>query len=86
MPLRAKITATTTTIDKMASSLDSNSLQGQLEKAVLEGRIPQGLVFAATRDGTWYFVSIFYISGKDVCVMAKMTAALIDCSLWLTCA
>ena len=77
MPLRAKLTATTT-IDKMASPLDSNSLQGQLEKAVLEGKIPQGVVFAATRDGSWYLVSIFYISGKDVYVMANMTAALID--------
>jgi hypothetical protein len=47
MPLRAKITTT----DQMAS-LDS-SLKGQLEKAVEEGKIPQGVVFAATGDGTW---------------------------------
>jgi hypothetical protein len=34
----------------MASTTDL--LQGQLEKAVEEGKIPQGVVFAATGDGT----------------------------------
>lgn len=51
MPLRAKITTTTT--DNMAS-LDSSSLQGQLEKAALEGKVPQAVVFAASRDGKWF--------------------------------
>lgn len=56
MPLRAKITATT---DEMAS-LDSSSLQGQLEKAALEGKVPQAVVFAASRDGTWFiFIYLF---------------------------
>lgn len=51
MPLRAKITATAiTTAAKMVSPEDS--LKGQLEKVVEEGKIPQGVVFAATGDGT----------------------------------
>jgi hypothetical protein len=35
------------------ASLDSSPLQGQLEKAALEGKVPQAVVFAASRDGKW---------------------------------
>jgi hypothetical protein len=58
MPLRARITTT----DKMAS-LDS-SLQGQLEKAVEEGKIPQGVVFAATGDGTSLVFRVLELEGN----------------------
>lgn len=47
MPLRAKITT-----NNMNSS---TSLQEQLEKAVLEGKVPQAVVWAAGRDGMWFF-------------------------------
>ena len=55
MPLRAKITTTTTT--KMAATSE-DSLGRQLEKAVEEGRIPHGVVFAATGDGELFLWSL----------------------------
>lgn len=56
MPLRAKIITTT----KMASS---TTLQEQLEKAVLEGKVPQAVVFAASGDGEWFFLSSMLLGG-----------------------
>ena len=58
MPLRAKITVAT---NKMVSASE-DSLKGQLEKAVEEGKVPQAVVFAATGDGA-FSVSSSLLSG-----------------------
>lgn len=39
----------------MSTSTSEDSLEGQLEKAVEEGKVPQGVVFAASRDGALLF-------------------------------
>jgi hypothetical protein len=51
MPLRARITSTTT--DKMASSSE-DLLKAQLDQAVEEGKVPQAVVFAGSRDGSCF--------------------------------
>lgn len=70
MPLRAKIAT-----NNMASS---TSLQEQLEKAVQEGKVPQGVVFAASRDGEWLFFFCFDVlwCWEGGYVMANIAAAL----------
>jgi hypothetical protein len=80
MPLRAKITTTTTTtttIDTMASASSSSSpasaLQGQLEKAVEEGKVPQAVVFAASRDGKWFYLLL--LAGKTVYLSVGLWSA-----------
>jgi hypothetical protein len=52
MPLRARITSTTT--DKMASSSSEDLLKAQLDQAVEEGKVPQAVVFAGSRDGSCF--------------------------------
>ena len=42
----------------------TGSLREQLEKAVEEGKIPQGVVFAASRDGAWFF-SLYVVVGSQ---------------------
>ena len=44
----------------------STSLQEQLEKAVLEGKVPQAVVWAASGDGEWLF-SFSMLLGVGMC-------------------
>jgi hypothetical protein len=48
MPLRAKI------VPNMSSELES-----QIAAAVKEGKVPQAVVFAATKDGTSFYCFIY---------------------------
>ena len=51
MPLRAKIAK-----DKMTSSAtpSSSSLESKLSAAIEQGKVPQAVVFAASRDGAYF--------------------------------